>query len=795
MKTKLLLLTAIALGLFASFAASGASQNLVLIVDESNSMNKPFESGTRLAAARSALAALLARMPEQGNLGLIVFGHRISYRNEVESCQDIGFLFPLAPYTIAIGQEMTGAVAQVTAQGKTPLADALTMAANSMASLGQGGTIILLSDGEGNCGGQEAVVAQMLATMQPPIVLQVIGLDIEAQASETLRAMALETGGSYWDVADSASLADALFAAVSTAPTEPTTDRATVQGTPPEYAALAARFGFTIDSVIYGTERDDVIYGTPGNDLIFGLGGNDFIIGLGGHDILVGGPGRDILEGGEGNDVLMGDDGDDLLFGGAGNDTVCGGPGNDSLEGEAGNDILDGGEGCDTLLGGDGQNLLYCADGLDTLFQGTAVFGTYGLCADGCNPQRPTLEQPTCALPTAPACPTSAPIQPVTVPCKAPTVAKVVNEGESIQLHGTASDYDCNILSILWEASAGTFDNPTSLDPVYTAPMLSGCNDAEVNVALTAVDGCGSSGTDSFRLLIVNVNHAPTVSAGNDIWIDEGDAIVLQAVAQDADNEGFAVRWAAGGPGSFDDPSVLGAVFHAPLIDLCEGIDIPLVVTVVDPCGASACDTVMVHVRNVNQAPIVDLGPDFAIDEGQAIRWTPSVTDPECDVLHYCWTSSAGTFDAPSAVNPLFTVPATFKCAGEPIVVTLTVTDPCGLTATDSVTLQVRNINRAPTVKLESGLCVSEGNTLTLLPQVADPDGDVLRYVWTVSAGRLDSTCVATPVFIAPIIQDCNGIDVTVTLTVTDPCGLTATDSAVIRVQNVNQPPIVIADP
>jgi hypothetical protein len=491
----------------------------------------------------------------------------------------------------------------------------------------------------------------------------------------------------------------------------------------------------------------------------------------------------------------MGGEGDDLLFGGAGNDIVCGGPGNDSLEGEAGNDILDGDAGCDTLLGGDGQNALYCADGLDTLFQGTAVYGTYGLCTDGCSPQCPAPVQPACAVPAAPACPANVPVQPVTAPCKAPTVAKVVNEGESIQLHGTASDYDCNILSILWEASAGTFDNPTSLDPVYTAPMLSGCHDAEVTVALTAVDGCGSSGTDSFRLLIVNVNHAPAVSAGNDIWIDEGDAIVLQAVAQDADNEGFAVRWVAGGPGSFDDPSVLAAVFHAPLIDLCEGINIPLVVTVVDPCGASACDTVMVHVRNVNQAPIVDLGPDFSIDEGQTIRWTPSVTDPECDVLRYCWTASAGTFDAPSAANPLFAVPATFKCSGEPIVVTLTVTDPCGLTATDSVTLQVRNINRTPTVVLGANVCVLEGDTLTLVPQVADPDADVLRYVWTVSAGRLDSTCVATPVFVAPITKDCNGMDVTVTLTVTDPCGLTATDSAVIRVQNVNQPPIVIADP
>lgn len=788
MKTKLLLLTAIALGLFASFAASGASQNLVLILDASNSMNKPFASDTRIAAARSALDGLLTRMPEQGNVGLMAFGHRINYRNEVESCQDIAFLFALAPYTAAIGQQMIAAVAQVKPQGKTPLADSLTAAANSIAEQGQGGVIVLLSDGEGNCGGQEAVVAQMLATMQPPIVLHVIGLDVDAQASEALRAMAMETGGSYWDVSDSSSLADALFAAISAPIAEPTPTLAT-DGVPPSYAC------FGVTNVVYGTDGDDVIYGTPGNDLVFGLGGNDFIISLGGNDVLVGGPGRDILEGGEGNDVLMGGEGDDLLFGGAANDIVCGGPGNDSLEGEAGNDILDGGEGYDTLLGGNGQNLLYCADGLDTLFQGTAVYGTYGLCADGCSPQCPAPVQPACAVPAAPACPANVPVQPVTAPCKTPTVAKVVNEGESIQLHGTASDYDCNILSVLWEASAGTLNDPTSLDPVYTAPMLSGCNDAEVAIALTAVDGCGSSGTDSFRLLIVNVNHAPAVSAGNDIWMDEGDAIVLQAVARDADNEGFAVRWAAGGPGSFDDPSVLAAVFHAPLIEFCEGIDIPLVVTVIDPCGASACDTVMVHVRNVNRAPIVDLGPDFSIDEGQTIRWTPSVVDPDCDVLYYCWTTSAGTFDASDAVNPLFAVPATFKCAGEPIVVTLTVTDPCGLTATDSVTIQVRNINRAPTVELGANLCVLEGDTLTLLPQVADPDGDVLRYVWTVSAGRLDSTCVASPVFVAPITKDCNGMDVTVTLTVTDPCGLTATDSTVIRVQNVNAPPIVVADP
>jgi large repetitive protein len=296
-------------------------------------------------------------------------------------------------------------------------------------------------------------------------------------------------------------------------------------------------------------------------------------------------------------------------------------------------------------------------------------------------------------------------------------------------------------------------------------------------------------------LLIVNVNHAPAVNGGEDLWMDEGDAVVLQAVARDPDGDPLKVMWAAGGPGSFDDSCAIGAVFHAPLLDLCEGMDIPLAVTVIDPCGASACDTVIVHVRNVNRAPLVDLGPDFAIDEGQTLRWTPSVTDPDCDALRYCWSATGGTFDATNVSNPLFAVPATFKCAGEPIVVTLTVTDPCGLTASDSVTIQVRNINSAPAVELGMGLCVNEGSTLTLVPQVADADGDVLRYSWTVSAGRLDSTCVATPVFIAPMVDNCAGIDVTVTLTVTDPCGLAATDTAILRVSNVNQPPVVRADP
>ncbi len=792
MKIKTILLAAVALGLLSAVAASAAQENLVFILDASNSMNKPFVNETRIDAAKGALGDLLGGMPTGRNVGLMVYGNRISHDNRVESCQDISFLFPIAALSDALRADMINALGQITAQGMTPLADSLTIAANELVANSAGGIIVLVSDGEGNCGGQPLVVAKMIATLDPRVLVHVVGIDIDPEASETLRALAAETGGDYWSVNEADALLDALLAAIGQAAGQADSQGTVQGGIPPCYAQMG------ITNVIYGTEGDDVLYGTPGNDLIYGLSGDDFLIGLGGNDVLLGGPGRDILEGGLGNDLLDGGTGDDLMFGGAGNDLLCGAAGNDSLEGDAGDDVLDGGAGSDALLGGTGKDKLFSADAMDILMEGDVTPGAFGGCPS-CEAQCPP-PAPVCPpkLPApAPACPPTAP-QPAPAPqsCATQGVVKVVDEGSSITLHGTATDYDCNILQVLWEVSAGKLSDPSSLDPVYTAPMLGGCDDADVRVSLTAVDSCGASACDSFLLRVRNVNHAPVASAGDDLWVDEGSAVVLLASASDPDGDALSYQWTVGGGvGVFEDSNALRAVYHAPMIDVCEGISVQLLLTVVDACGATVCDTVTVHIRNVNDAPTVDLGPDFSIDEGTSIRLTPVVADPQCDELTYCWTVTGGMLSSTATMNPSYTAPMTAVCSGIDVTLTLTVKDPCGLTASDSVKIHVRDVNRAPTVELGPNLSVAEGCTLQLSPQITDPDGDALEITWCVSAGRLDSSCMPAPVFIAPVISDCSGIDVAVSIEVTDPCGLTATDTMVIHVQNVNQPPVVIADP
>ncbi len=778
MRTRLLRLAVTALvACSVALAAGAAPENLVFILDASNSMNKPFDADTRIAAAKSALGDLLLGLPEQGNVGLMIYGHRINYRNEVESCQDIELLYALAPFSASIRNEMIAAFEQVEAEGKTPLVDSLIVAANELVD---GGTIILVSDGEGNCGGDYDVIARMLATMSPPITVQVVGIDIEDEAGDTLRSLATDTGGSYWSVREASALLDALFAAVGSDGDAVTLPEIRPSGIPAEYACLG------VTNIIHGTEGDDRLYGTDQNDLIFGYGGDDFLIGLGGNDVLIGGDGSDILEGGPGNDMLDGGEGDDLLFGGSGNDLLCGGAGNDSLEGESGDDVLDGGPGRDVLLGGMGNDRLYSTDAADVLLEGHVTASHCEMCTPQCAPA------PVCPAPVERPC-----TPPATVtPAGPPLDAKTLNEGDSIRLHGVVSDSDCNVTQVFWGASAGTFDDRTSLDPLYTAPILDGCEGIDVDVTLTAIDSCGASASDAFVLRINNVNHTPVADAGRDLCVDEGTSITLQAVAHDADGDELTYRWAvATGTGSFDDPSALRPVFHAPMIDDCGGATVTLTLSVVDPCGATVCDSVVVRVRNVNRAPSVDLGPDFAIDECETVRLSPMVNDPECEDLTYRWSISGGTIDTSDPSNPIFTAPATGCCDGEAIKIQLTVVDPCGLSASDSVIVTVRNVNGPPRVELGPSITINEGESIRLTPDVTDPDGDRLVFAWTASAGVLSDARTTAPIFTAPIIDVCEGIDLVVKLTVTDTCGLTATDTLCVHVANVNKPPLVHADP
>jgi Ca2+-binding RTX toxin-like protein len=144
------------------------------------------------------------------------------------------------------------------------------------------------------------------------------------------------------------------------------------------------------DNTIYSSGGSDVIDGGDGTDTFDTTGTNSAVVVIldygtatgavdatldsienvttgNGADLVIGDDGANVLRTGGGNDVSNGRAGDDSMDGGSGNDRLFGEEGDDTLVGGSGNDSQDGGEGNDLLIGGSGADELVGGDGIDTV--------------------------------------------------------------------------------------------------------------------------------------------------------------------------------------------------------------------------------------------------------------------------------------------------------------------------------------------------------------------------------------------------------------------------------------------
>ena len=132
----------------------------------------------------------------------------------------------------------------------------------------------------------------------------------------------------------------------------------------------------------------------------------------------------------------------------------------------------------------------------------------------------------------------------------------------------------------------------------------------------------------------------------------------------------------------------------------------------------------------------------------------------------------------------------------------LTVTDPGGLSDTDTVHINVNPVTPPPVNKPPVANAghpgpdqnVNAGSLVTLDGSASyDPDGNPLTYSWRQTDGpsvMLNSTTSRTVAFTAPSVSTNAATALTFALTVTDPGGLSDTDTVHINVNPVTPPPV-----
>lgn len=215
------LLLALVLAATAFASAQTPATRVLLVLDASGSMYRTLPDGrTRIAAAKEALAAFVARLPAGAGLdvGLRVYGTRIQAL-DADACEDTSLLVPVAGFD---RDALQNAVRDTQPLGATPIAYALERAGDDLA-MGPGpAVIVLVTDGEESCGGDLHGALAALAARGLDVDLRIVGIDLSDLAARGFGGL-----GTFENVASAADLAAALGRTVAVAEA-PVRHRATV---------------------------------------------------------------------------------------------------------------------------------------------------------------------------------------------------------------------------------------------------------------------------------------------------------------------------------------------------------------------------------------------------------------------------------------------------------------------------------------------------------------------------------------------------------------------------------------
>jgi len=151
---------------------------------------------------------------------LRAYGHQSE--RDARNCEDTALLADFAAVADN-GPSLVGQAEALTARGYTPITLALTLAAGDIAREEAGERIVILvSDGQETCDADPCVAARALAEADARLAIHTIGFGASDATRTQLQCIASQARGTYFDAADSRSLAAVLQQAAVAAAAPPT---------------------------------------------------------------------------------------------------------------------------------------------------------------------------------------------------------------------------------------------------------------------------------------------------------------------------------------------------------------------------------------------------------------------------------------------------------------------------------------------------------------------------------------------------------------------------------------------
>jgi outer membrane protein assembly factor BamB len=403
---------------------------------------------------------------------------------------------------------------------------------------------------------------------------------------------------------------------------------------------------------------------------------------------------------------------------------------------------------------------------------------------------------------------TSQPAATVVLINRAPTLAAIadqtVNELATLSLTATATDPDvpANTLTYsLVSGPAGASINAASGALNWTPTEAQGPSTNVLTVKVTDNGTPPLSDSKSFTVVVKEVNSAPTLAAIADQMVDELKLLSVQLSATDADVPANNLTFGlVSGPSGLT-ASAAGLVAWTPTE--AQGPSTNTVKVKVTDDGSptlSATNSFTVVVKEVNTAPVLAAVADQAVDELKLLSVQLSATDADLPANKLTFGLVSGPTGLTVSAAGLVAWTPTEAQGPSTNTVKVKVTDDGSptLSATNSFTVVVKEVNTAPTLAAIADQTAKAGTLLTVTCQATDADIPANRLTFKLTAGPIGMVIDANSGAITwTPTQGQVGATNQVTVSVTDDGvpALSDTESFTIVVKASVTGPIVIQTP
>ncbi len=294
--------------------------------------------------------------------------------------------------------------------------------------------------------------------------------------------------------------------------------------------------------------------------------------------------------------------------------------------------------------------------------------------------------------------------------------SKSVNEDALLTFTVTATDADSDTITYL--ASGTAIDAGAALSG-QTFSWTPGYDQADsYQVTFIASDGQAQD-SETITITVNNVNRAPVLDAIGDKSTNENSALSFSVSASDADSD--TITYSASGTAIDAGAALSGQTFSwTPGYDQADSYQVTFIAS---DSQAQDSETITITVNNVNRAPVLESIGSKSIDENNTLSFSVSASDADNDTITYSVESlpSGAAF-----VSQSFTWTPGYEQAGTHQV-TFVASDSQAQDS-ETITVTVNNVNRAPILSTIGNQSVYTDDSLTFTVSATDPDGDTITY-------------------------------------------------------------------